>query len=252
MPRQSRKDFQEALKDVNAGCILMLIGVPGSFILIVAILFIAIGFREIYRQERLLTSAVPVEAVIQAKRVETSTSSTGTGTSRARHTIYIPIVEYTYTYEEQTHMGERLWPTPRSMNNSGDARAAIAPYVLGRSVTAYIDPDEPATAFLLKQWSAGPYLAVSVAPPLIACAVAFGILLAGYRNLFRAWIAVFASVTLTACTGVIAASHYFAHFEPVAMGPALAVIGVSALVSLAPLAAFLKARSLRRILVSDA
>jgi len=230
----------------------MFIGVPGSFITLIACVFIYIGFSEIYKQERLLSTAVPVEAVIQAKRVETSTSSTGTGTSRSTHTIYIPIVEYTYTYEEQTHTGERLWPTPRSMNNSGDARAVIAPYVLGRTVTAYIDPDEPATAFLLKQWSAGPYLAVSVAPPIIAFVIALGILVAGYRNLFRAGIAVFASVTLTACTGAIAASHYFGHFEPVAMGPALAVIAGSAFASLAPLAAILKAMSLRGILLEDA
>ena len=48
MPRQSRKDIHEALKDANVGCILMLIGVPGLFITLIALVFIAAGYGDGY------------------------------------------------------------------------------------------------------------------------------------------------------------------------------------------------------------
>jgi Protein of unknown function (DUF3592) len=249
-PMKKRQEIRQALREANTGCLLMLIGVPGSFFALLAAIFLFIGFNEIYKQQQLITNAIAVQATIESSHVETSISSSGSG--NASRTEYIPIVQYTYTIDNTNHTTHSVWPAPRAFSTQSEAAAIASQFKPSQIVTAHVDPANPASAYLLLRWSAAPYLAVAIAPPVVAFVIALGVLLAGYRNLLRAAIAAAASLTFTAATAAIAIPHFFQHVEPIAMTPALATISLAAIASLTPLAALAKARSLQRVLVSDA
>jgi hypothetical protein len=94
---------------------------------------------------------VETEATITEVGVETESTRAISGSN----VKYEPEVKFTYTYRGETYTGDDLFPgsTPTRYETESAARNAIAEYEPGMTATAYVDPDDPETAFLKNRTS---------------------------------------------------------------------------------------------------
>lgn len=77
--------------------------------------------------------------------------------SRGRE-AYVPVVTFRYQYRGTDYTSDRIFPrsSQPSYNERSTAEERLAPYPVGESVTAYVDPDAPGAAFLENSRSGKP------------------------------------------------------------------------------------------------
>jgi hypothetical protein len=115
-------------------------------LLLVAVGLAGYGAVDYVQSTNAVRDSVETEATITEVGVETESSTAGTGSDIE----YEPVVEFTYIYEGETYTGDELFPgsVPTRYDSESAARNAIAEYEPGTTTTAYVDPDNPETAFL--------------------------------------------------------------------------------------------------------
>lgn len=142
--------------------VIAFIGIVTFILVAVCLFFIGMGTVQAVRQERLLGRAVEVPGAITASRVQTSSFRSGSGRASggSRATTHRPIVEFTYLFDGREFTGDRVFPLPQSGGAEWAERVA-AGYSPGQSVTALVDPADPATAFLRRERVFGPYYGIA-------------------------------------------------------------------------------------------
>jgi hypothetical protein len=115
-------------------------------LLLVAVGLAGYGAVDYVQSTNAVRDSVETEATITEVGVETESSTAGTGSDIE----YEPVVEFTYIYEGETYTGDELFPgsVPTRYDSESAARNVIAEYEPGTTTTAYVDPDDPETAFL--------------------------------------------------------------------------------------------------------
>jgi len=116
--------------------------------------------------------------------VEVTAEITDTGVkqtqgSRGRE-VYIPTVTFEYRFRGTDYTSNRIFPrrSQPPYNEKSTAESRLAPYSVGKRVTAYVDPDAPGAAFLENSRSGKP-----------AGAIVFGLALSLFSGgqLYKVW-----------------------------------------------------------------
>jgi hypothetical protein len=104
--------------------------------------------------------AVETDATITD--VDVRSESVGSGTSRSVE--YQPTVSFTYTFDGRQYEGDDLFAgsVPPSYETERAARDVVSEYESGMTTTAYVDPDDPDTAFLKNRTSNQHFLLVGI------------------------------------------------------------------------------------------
>jgi hypothetical protein len=225
------------------GCAATFIGAVALGLLAIIVLMAAIGIREAHAQARLMRNAVEVDATIVSSEVRRDSSGgqmTRSGT-RPRTTIYVPEVRFRFELDGRTFDGERLFPAPRSGDQTWASRL-VGKYPADRAVTAWVDPARPDAAFLEREWVLGPYAAI------LAAAFGLGVLTAIVSAVTFIVPRVSRGVALAGCVGcaagvAYAAAHYWTHARADGAGGGVAEIigGLAILGAVLPLLGRLQA-----------
>jgi hypothetical protein len=83
-----------------------------------------------------------------------------------------PVINYRYVVSGQSFVGDHLVAGPQDYYNPHDAEIKIEEYVVGRQVTAYYDPANPAISCLepgIIRWPA--YLGFAIGTPCLSAAL---------------------------------------------------------------------------------
>ena len=131
-----------------------------------------VGGSIAWNQHRKIATYRPVEAVVLSKTVESHRGN--------KSTTYTPIVEYRYTVDGQSYTARRVLPVNLS-SGYGWATSVIAPFSVGQTTRAYHDPNNPAEAFLLRQYSFFPYIFILF--PMVFVALLMGAVIGGGASL---------------------------------------------------------------------
>ena len=116
------------------------------------------GAYDCTQQSDAVEDAVEVDATITELGVEST--STGSSTDAS----YRPAVRFTYEYDGTEYESTNVFPSTISPNYDTEsaAREVIEGYAVDETVTAYVDPSNPGTAFLKHQRSNAPLVAVAI------------------------------------------------------------------------------------------
>jgi hypothetical protein len=132
-----------------------------------------VGVTQYFLQRRLLANAVTIEARIIKSEVHKSVSSdTDTRLLRDNSTVsYRPDVQFRYIFRGTPYESDLLRPTiiVHSYASQDSVVQELAPFPVGATVPAYVDPENPDKAFLLQESGAGPVVFIIVGlilPPL--------------------------------------------------------------------------------------
>ncbi|WP_066416358.1 DUF3592 domain-containing protein [Halorubrum aethiopicum] len=130
----------------------------GLLFLVVGLALAGYGGYDYLQQQQAIETAEPVEAVV----LETDLDSTSSASSP--DVDYYPFVRYEYAYRGERYTATGVYPASvqRSYDTRSAAREAIEEYETGETVTAYVTPDSPGDAFLRKQRSNAPFLAIGI------------------------------------------------------------------------------------------
>jgi hypothetical protein len=123
------------------------VGVRGWVIIAAAVVFVILAVRDILAERKAFATYQPADAVITEVTVESRSGRRG----RRWHK---PVVRYAYEIEGIQHNGSRLRWTVRSVRDSLEAARAVAPYKPGQRVTVYVNPNNAAESFFLREASA--------------------------------------------------------------------------------------------------
>lgn len=134
-------------------------------------LFLAVGIYAARRQAKRLATYRPVPATVIASEVERR--STGKGQS------YEPRIRFRYMAGGRTHECDTPLPVDGIKGGGSEdwAQQLVGRYPAGANTTAYVDPDDPAKAFLVREASIGPY--VFILFPMIHFCVGVGVMFGG-------------------------------------------------------------------------
>jgi hypothetical protein len=132
-------------------------GCMAAFLSVFAAIGIGITGVQLYR----IATWKPVTANILSSDVGTVSGSKGN--------TYKPVVVYNYRYNGQSYQAAAVTPINISASQSW-AQSIVNKYRSGDVTTAYVNPDHPANAYLLRQMSLFPLLFVLIP-------VCFGLLL---------------------------------------------------------------------------
>lgn len=122
------------LDPVRAGLLALVIGIGVA----------GFGAVEYLQQGAVVDRAVEVEATIVETEVTSSSTSTGSGAD------YQPRATFSYEYDGQSYTASGVFPgtVPPSYDTESAAREVLEGYDSGATVTAYVDPESPDSAFL--------------------------------------------------------------------------------------------------------
>ena len=125
-----------------------------AFALLVGLATMGYGAYSYSEQTTALDSAVAVNATVAATSVEE--------VPKKRGTDYRPTATFEYSYEGETYTSSNVYPgtLPREFGSRERARAELATYEPGDTVTAYVRPDAPGNAFLKYESSNKPFLVI--------------------------------------------------------------------------------------------
>jgi hypothetical protein len=138
-----------------------------------AAMFLYVGVMQWWQQRRNLTHAEQVDATIVHATVTSSTTRdtdqrVGFSNSTTTHS---PEVRFRYVVAGATYESTRLYPSiiERSYASAESAREQIAPYPLGATVRAWVNPAHPEQAFLIAERGNGPvvFIVLGVLMPVV-------------------------------------------------------------------------------------
>jgi hypothetical protein len=240
------KRIKESLLTSNVGCLLAFVLVFGVPIAGLGGFFVCMGQSTMYSQARLNNMAISVPATIVLSNVRRSTTKTGPETGSTT-TSYWADIEFTYKYQNRTRTSDRVWPVGEAGNETV-MRVVVERYPKGAQVSAFVDPDDPAMAFLEKRWSPMPYVSVAIGIIPALFVTALGVWLVGWR---RSGIALFSALVVGAVAISLigmAGTHYNRSVPPSAQVWWMWLLfASSAVLAFGPLMMVVKARYLNQM-----
>jgi len=142
---------------------------------VISLLMLAMGVSEFYMQWRLLSGARPVQATITAADVFEVRDLTGDDAGGITSYIYEPRVKFTYEIDGTSYEGTMMRPikTPRNYPTAGHAETELVAFPVGAKVQAFVSPNYPDKAYLIKETSRAPviYMLIGVGVPLFIFAL---------------------------------------------------------------------------------
>ncbi len=144
--------------------------VAAAFI-VLPLIFFAVGAWLALDQHHKITSYVEVSATVVSTDIEAHTSTDSDGHTS---TSYEPVVVYRYEYDGDSYEYDEVFPLGMS-GGRGWAQKTVGQFEPGQPVQAFVDPENPASAFLLKQYLFFPYLLTLF--PMIFVSVGLGLAL---------------------------------------------------------------------------
>lgn len=148
----------------------------GLLALVLGLAVAGYGGYDYQQQRQALADAVEVEATVVETGVEATSGSSNPGAS------YRPAVTFDYRYGGQNYTSHSVFPSSTTPNydTRSAAAAVLDGYEAGETATAYVDPDDPGSAFLVHRESSGPLLAVGIGG--VVALLGFGALVTGRRS----------------------------------------------------------------------
>lgn len=148
----------------------------GLLFLLVGAAVTGYGGFDYQQQQRAIADAEPVSATI----LETGVESDGSGSNAG--VDHYPTVSFEYAYGGETYTSDDVHPATvrQSYDTESAARDVIDEYEAGSTTTAYVAPDSPENAFLERQRSNGPLVAVGIG--LVMMLLGGWTSLGGYRR----------------------------------------------------------------------
>ncbi len=143
----------------------------GIIFSLVALIFISIGAALAWNQHHKITSYLPVTATVLSKTIESHTSTDSDGHTS---TTYKPIVMYEYEVNGMKYKCGTVQPIDMSSGH-GWAQEIINKFTKGQKVEVFYDPEDPNSAFILKEYSFFPY--VFILFPMIFLSIGLGVLI---------------------------------------------------------------------------
>ena len=143
-----------------------------AFALAVGLGAMGYGAYSYSSQSAALDSAETVDATIVSTSIERINERRGTDD-------YSPKATFNYTYEGETYTSSHLYPggISHEFETREDARAQLAGYESGATVTAYVPTDAPGTAFLTHESSNKPMYIIGLGAILV-----LGTIVSSVRN----------------------------------------------------------------------
>lgn len=134
----------------------------GALLLVLGLALTGYGGYDYQQQQAALDDAVDVDATVVEVGVEARSGSSSPGAE------YRPTVTFDYRYDGQNYTSHSVFPSSSTPNydTESEAREVLAGYEAGSEATAYVDPEEPADAFLINEASRGPVLALGIGAAL--------------------------------------------------------------------------------------
>lgn len=133
--------------------------VRGGLLFLVARMALAgYGGYDYLQQQQAIETAEPVQATV----LETDVDATSSASSPDAD--YYPFVRYEYAYGGETYTATGVYPASvqRSYDTRSGAREVIGDYEAGETVTAYVTPDTLEDAFLRRERSNAPFVAIGI------------------------------------------------------------------------------------------
>lgn len=136
------------------------------------IMLLWVGTTQFFQQRRLLREVVDVDAVIIESKVAGSRSAdTDQRLLRDNSTnSYTPEVKFGYEFRGVRYQSSMIYPSiiERGYASADSAAEELKDYPQGANVRAFVNPHEPAKAFLRCEASAGPvvFLIVGLVVPI--------------------------------------------------------------------------------------
>jgi len=108
------------------------------------------GAYDYVQQTDALDDAIAVDATVVDTEIEQ--------VSTRRNIEYRPVITYTYTYEGTAYTANEYYASMAEpgFDTEAGAREVLEAYPTDTTVTAYITPDAPGTAFLTREQSGEP------------------------------------------------------------------------------------------------
>ncbi len=149
--------------------IVAVIGVMLSLTLVISIV-------DIRRENHQLNNFLPIEATIIDTQVQARYEKNSDGWTDY---IYEPYVIYQYkAHDGRTYTSAKIFPGSIKYNFRGDytkAERYTMNFVIGESITAYYNPDNPSQAYLIRQRTTVPYFIVMFFFVVIATPLVYGL-----------------------------------------------------------------------------
>ena len=135
--------------------------VIGIVAIVIGVAFAAVAWTHILPYREATTNTETVDATVVSSEVTK-------GFNSESQVQYRPYVVFRYTYEGTEYTSDTVFPGPVSLvSDRSEAQAIVERYPAGQEVTAYVNRNDPQTAFLIDRsaplwfW-AGPVIAVLV------------------------------------------------------------------------------------------
>ena len=127
-------------------------------LLLVGLLVTGYGAYDYAQQSDALTNAVEAEAELTETGVEANSGGRRSGVS------YRPTVRFTYEYDGTTYTSTNVYPATiaPTYDRKAEARSVLDGYEAGDTVTIYVPPGDPDDAYLKRQATNAPLLAIGV------------------------------------------------------------------------------------------
>lgn len=119
--------------------------------LVVGLAITGFGTYDYLNQSEAMSDAVAVDATVTGTEVDSVSQRRG-------GPDYRPVVTYEYTYDGASYTSRNRYPATfePDYETRSAAEAELQGYERGEPVTAYVNPDAPSEAFLVKETSSGP------------------------------------------------------------------------------------------------
>lgn len=138
-----------------------------------ATIFCVVGFVPVVvggwlavTQHYRLATYVPVPAHITQSQVTFQTDSKG-------RTSFKPNISYTYTVQNRSHQADRLYAMGNFSGGGDWAYKVCAQYPVGADATAWYSPQDPDSAFLMREPQSVPHLLALMGSVFLALGVLF-------------------------------------------------------------------------------
>jgi len=136
-----------------------------------SVMLIYVGVTQFFLQRKIVSRATPIEATIIKSEVFVSVShDTDQRLNRSTSTTsYRPDVLFTYKVNGTEYQSDMIYPTVIVTASASRESAAeeLAPFPVGKTVQAFVDPEHPDKAFLVAEKTSGPVVFIIVGVLLI-------------------------------------------------------------------------------------
>jgi hypothetical protein len=158
---------------VPAGITTLHFSQRSALLLFLGISLLGFGGYDYVQQSQAVNNAVPVQATITDAHVDRMDGGRGID--------YEPEIQYTYRYQGETYTSDQVFPSTgvRTYSDRSRAESVVGAYEPGTTAGAYVSPDDPGDAYLIRERTPLPLRAIAVGGFLSAIAVLAGL---GPRN----------------------------------------------------------------------